>query len=286
MSVIPCRKNDALRIKIREYVEILKEEAHTLGNHGLDADEFYRSGVFRGAIERIRGQYAASMREKRDFVRHVLNYMQDRDYIQEWESAGESNRHDYSVLLNSRKTAVIELKGCLDGNNTTIFERPPHAEEFLVWGVCLNPSADPRHNAWSGIHTRLSAEIISEAKLVDGVIIWDMVCGTIGRPCPKTEESPERCTEVGPYQLVPPCVYVFPATIPSPRNNPHPPPQALQDLELLNAFHQCFGGMPEEVSYVDFEVHYAGSDIIRTTRVTRNGEIQRESDPTSIKRAK
>ena len=78
------------------------------------------------------------------------------------------------------QTAAIELKGCLDGNNTNIFERPPHAHEFIIWSVCTNPGADPRHNAWSGIHTRLSAEIISRHQLVDGIVIWDMVCGTIG----------------------------------------------------------------------------------------------------------
>ena len=32
-----------------------------------------------------------------------------------------------------------------------------------------------------------------------------------------------------------------PSYIPAPRNNPHPKAQALQDVELLNAFHQCFG---------------------------------------------
>ncbi|MGH2137807.1 hypothetical protein, partial [Enterococcus faecalis] len=76
---------------------------------------------------------------------------------------------DYTVALNSGKTAVIELKGCLDGNNTNIFERPPHANEFIIWSVCTNPGADPRRNAWSGIHTRLSAEIISRQQRVDGL---------------------------------------------------------------------------------------------------------------------
>lgn len=154
MSIIPCKQNAELRKQIEEYSETLKIEAYKLGDHGLSESEFYNSGLFRGAIERIRGQFSATMREKREFVQHVLNYMQDGGYILEWESAGEANRHDYSVKLNSGKTAVIELKGCLDGNNTNIFERPPHAQEFIIWGVCTNPGADPRRNAWSGIHTR------------------------------------------------------------------------------------------------------------------------------------
>jgi hypothetical protein len=284
MTIILCEQNAELRKQIKEYSEALKVEAHKLGNHGLSEAEFYNSGLFRGAIERVRGQFSATMREKREFVQHVLNYMQDQGFIQEWESAGEANRHDYSVLLNSGRTAIIELKGCLDGNNNNIFERPPHAHEFIIWSVCTNPGADPRHNVWSGIHTRLSAEIISRGQRIDGVLIWDMVCGTIGRPCPKLQKLPELFTNVGPFRLPPPCIYLFPATIPSPRNNPHPMAQSLDDVELLAAFNACFQGDAAEVNAVDFMVQYRGSDILRTTRVTRSGVVQQESAPTAIRR--
>ena len=206
MTVIPCSQNAELRGLIETYAEVLKTEAHKLGVHGLSEHEFYNSGLFRGAIERVRGQFSATMGEKRQFVRHILNHMQDHDFIVDWQSAGESNRHDYSVNMPSGRVAVIELKGCLDGNNTNIFERPPQAQEFIVWSVCTNPGADPRHNAWSGIHTRLGAEVISRQQRVDGVVIWDMVCGTLGRPCPKLAASPERATEIGPYKLPPPCL--------------------------------------------------------------------------------
>lgn len=285
MSIIPCEQNVKLRDQIEEFAETLKVEAHKLGNHGLDERQFYNSGLFRGAIERIRGQYSATMREKRDFVKHVLNHMQDNGFIQEWESAGEANRHDYSVKLNSGRIGVIELKGCLDGNNTNIFERPPHANEFIIWSVCTNTGADPRHNAWSGIHTRLSAEIVSRQQRVDGVIIWDMVCGTIGRSCPKTSRHPGRMTEVGPFALPPPCIYLMPATVPSPRNNPHPSAQNINDVHILKAFNDCFGGWDVELSHVDFEVGYHGADTVRTTRIKRNGVVTQESNPTAIRRS-
>jgi hypothetical protein len=194
------------------------------------------------------------------------------------------NRHDYSVNLPSGRVAVIELKGCLDGNNTNIFDRPPHAQEFVIWSVCTNPGADPRHNAWSGIHTRLSAEIISRQQRVDGLIIWDMVCGTIGRPCPKLETTPQRATVLGPYTLPPPCIYVFPATIPSPRNNPHPVAQALDDVQLLKAFNDCFNGVPDEINYVDFDVQHQGADTVRSTRIRRAEAIQQASNFTAIRR--
>lgn len=285
MSIIPCEQNAALREQIEQYSDILKVEAHKLGAHGLSEQEFYNSGLFRGAIERVRGQFSATMREKREFVRRVLNYMQDQKFILEWESAGDANRHDYSVRLPTGRVAIIETKGCLDGNNTNIFERPAHAHEFIVWSICTNPGADPRHNAWSGIHTRLSAEIISRSQRVDGLIVWDMVCGTIGRPCPKLASDPTRSTTVGPFTLPPPCIYLFPATIPGPRNNPNPAAQSITDVQLLNAFQQCFRGADDELNFVTFEVQYRGTDLVRTTKVERAGAVQRVSTPTAIQRA-
>jgi len=285
MSVIPCQQNAELQKLIQDYVEVLKTEAHKLGAHGLSEEEFYNSGLFRGAIERARGQFSATMRDKREFVRAVLNYMQDQNFIRDWEAAGEANRHDYVVHTNMGRVGVIELKGCLDGNNTNIFERPPHAQEFIIWSVCTNPGSDPRLNAWSGIHTRLSAEIISRQQRVDGVMIWDMVCGTVGRPCPKLTDAQERATAVAHYMLPPVCIYVLPATIASPRNNPHPTAQPLEDVHLLRAFHECFHGRDDEVNYVDFEVEHRGAETMRKTRIRRGGETVRESNFTAIQRA-
>ena len=284
MSVIPCEQNKELRRKIKEFAETLKTQSHTLGEHGLSEQEFYDSGLFRGAIERIRGQFAATMRGKREFVSAILDYLQEGGHIAEWKSTGESNRHDYTVTMNSGRTAVIELKGCLDGNNTNIFERPPNAREFVIWSVCTNPGADPRHNAWSGIHTRLSAEIISRTERVDGVIIWDMVCGTLGRPCPKISSDARRATTVGSYRLPPPCIYVMPATIPSPRNNPSPKAQNLDDVEILAAFNACFGGRDEEINFIDFEVGYQENDTVRTTKIRRDSKEQKVSEATKIQR--
>jgi hypothetical protein len=285
MSIIPCSDNEELRKKIELYAETLKVEAHKLGTHGLDEAEFYNSGLFRGAIERIRGQFSATMGAKREFVTYVLNYMEDGGFISGWESAGDSNRYDYAVTLKGGKISVIELKGCLDGNNTNIFERPAQAQEFIIWSVCTNPGADPRRNAWSGIHTRLSAEIITRSQQVDGVVIWDMVCGTIGRPCPKIALDESRKTEVGPFLLPPACLYVFPSTIPHPRNNPAPAAQSLSNVGFLQAIHDCFKGKSDEVNYVDFQVSYRDTDIIRKTIVRRAGAVQMESGETAIRRS-
>ncbi len=284
MSVIPCEQNDGLREAIEAYAEVLRQEAHKLGDHGLSEHDFHASGLFRGAIERVRGQFSAGMAEKREFVRQVLNHMQDQGFIAEWESAEAANRHDYEVILNSGRVAVIELKGCLDGNNTNIFERPPNAQEFIIWSVCTNEGADPRRNARSGIHTRLSTEIIVREQRVDGVIIWDMVCGTFGRPCPKLGGVVGRITEIGRYRLPPPCIYVLPDTIPHARNNPDARAQRLADVELLTAFHDCFGGQAPEVNYVDYRAEQREADTYRSTRITRAGQEAMSTRATPIRR--
>lgn len=285
MTGIPCEANAVLRAKIEAFAEDLKARAHELGGHGLTEEEFYNSGLFRGAIERVRGQFSASMQEKRELLKYILNTLEDDKLILGWRSAGGSNRHDYAVDLVSGRTAVIELKGCLDGNNTTIFQRPPHANEFILWSVCTNPGADPRHNLWSGIHTRLGADIIERHEQVDALVVWDMVCGTVGRPCPKIAADPSRVTIIGPYRLPPPCLYLFPSTIPTPRNNPKPAPHSLRDLEFLSLLAKRFGVLDQEVSTVEFEVRYKGVDIERLTTIQSAGRLQRTSSWTPIRRA-
>lgn len=86
--------------------------------------------------------------------------------------------------------------------------------------------------------------------------------------------------------LPPPCIYVFPNTIASARDNPRPPAQALNNVSILKALHECFGGRDDEVNYVDFEVEQQGNDTMRKTRITRGGAVQRESRMTVMKRSK
>jgi hypothetical protein len=238
----------------------------------------------RSAIERIRGQYSATTRDKKLFCTHVLNYMQDHKYISNWESAAEANRYDYEVVFADGRIAAIETKGCLDGNNTNIFERPPQANEFIIWSLCSNPGADPGHNAWSGINARLSAEIISRRQIVDGVVIWDMFCATLQRPCPKTANAPERLTVVANYQVPPPCIYVLPETVPHPRNNPHPVAQTIENVRFLKALHECFGGRDDEVNFVDFDIVHKGASVARRTRIRRGDTVVKESQMRAIRR--
>lgn len=284
MSIIPCEQNEGLRDQIERFAEVLKTNAHLLGDHGLDEKDFYNSGLFRGAVERVRGQFSATTRGKREFVQHVLNHMEDGGFIAGWDLTENVNRNDYSIRLTSGRIAIIDLKGCLDGNNTNIFERPSGADEFVIWSVCTNPGADPRRNTWSGIHTRLSADMISRNRQVDGLIVWDMVCGTIGRPCPKiASDAAPRLTDIGPFRVPPACIYLFPDTIPT-IAAPMASAQPIDAVELLSAFHRCFQGLDHEVNHVDFELRQADDEMMRKTTVRRNGAVQQVSKMTAIRR--
>ena len=284
MNVIPCKQDQELSKLVDEYADALKTNAHVLGNHGLSEDQFYDSGVFRGAIERIRGQFSAETSGKRDFARCILNYMQDRKFIAEWESTAGDNRHEYTVKLPSGKIGVLELKGCLDGNNSTIFERPEHADEFVIWSLCQNAAADPRLNVWSGLHTRLSSEMLARKQRIDGVIVWDMVCGTIGRKCPKLDGHPDRVSNVAHYSVPPTCIYVLPRTLPEFPEKLTTAAQSISDVELLQSFHSCFGGLDQEINYVDFELAENNGTVKRRTRVRRDEVTVRESNWTIIRR--
>lgn len=112
---------------------------------------------------------------------------------------------------------------------------------------------------------------------VDGLIIWDGTCGTAAKPCPKLAGRRDRITALAQYELPPPCIYVMPSTIASPRNNPRPVAQPVSDIQLLRAFHECFGGRDEELNFVDFEVEHRGTDTVRKTRITRGDQIVKES---------
>src|SRR5262249_26706823 len=83
--------------------------------------------------------------------------------------------------------------------------------------------------------------MIVRGQRVDGVIIWDWVCGCAGRPCPKLGgDQATRRTAIGPYSPPPPCIYVFPGAIPS-AEAPLATAQPLASVELLAAFHAAFG---------------------------------------------
>jgi hypothetical protein len=170
-DVIPCSLAPESRVRIVRYAEELKMAAPQVGSHGLSEEVFWNSGLFQSAIERLRGSQAASTAVKRKFLEEVLGYLKSKKAINSFSFTGAGDRHDYQIEMPDGRRTVFEAKGCLDGNNTNIFQRPPGADEFFIWSLCQNSGADPRHNAWSGIHTRLGAAVLAENQRVDALII-------------------------------------------------------------------------------------------------------------------
>jgi len=268
--IIACELLPQVKKTIENYADELVRDAHTIGSHGLTQQQFQESGIFRSALERLRGIQAASMAEKRAFMEAILDYLQRKGKVRRWKFTGAGERHDYQIKMPDGRISIVETKGCLDGNNTNIFERPPNADEFVIWSLCQNPGSDPRKNAWSGIHTRLGAEVIHRRQKVDGVVIWDMVCGTPGRPCPKLQKDPARSIRLDRGVVPPPCIYLFPRSIPDPRSNPDPPCWSLTEVRLLQALHEAFKGDDEDVVQVHIEARMSGSDVERRTRFLRH----------------
>jgi hypothetical protein len=53
-----------------------------------------------------------------------------------WDFIGSRGRQDYRVDLPDGTSVAVEAKGCPDGNNTNIWDRPQWADEFVVWSLC------------------------------------------------------------------------------------------------------------------------------------------------------
>lgn len=144
--ITSCSLSPARKAAIDSFAERLREIAPTIAPTGLAERDFWDSGLFQGAIERLRGQNAATMAQKREFIAEILCHLQQSKSIRGWSTTGGADRHDYEITMDDGSVTVVEAKGCLDGNNTVIYQRPPNADQFVLWSLCQNSGADPRHN--------------------------------------------------------------------------------------------------------------------------------------------
>jgi hypothetical protein len=281
--IIPCSLPPERAGLIERFADELMAAAHRIGTHGLSEEEFRDSRILQAAIEKLRGRTAASTAEKHVFLKEILHHLQAREKIAGFGYTGAADRHDYEIKMLDGRVAIFEAKGCLDGNNTNIFQRPQNADEFFIWSLCQNPGADPKHNAWSGIHTRLGGTIIAEKEPVNGLVIWDMLCGTAARPCPK---KLDRFTTLASGRAVPPpCIYLFPRTIPDPRNNPEPMPWQLGEVEFLQLLYDEFKCTSQDVIEVRLKTRMEGANVQRRTVLSQGAVVVAESDWTTLRRA-
>jgi len=252
----PCRhtfdRNMVKRLKTLLH-ELPEEHPEVLTKHDISPTDYPL--LFNSAIQSLRGTSAATTTDKRRFVAQILNFMKEQSLIAEWQDLRTQGRNDYRVNLPNGRSIAIEAKGCPDGNNMTIYERPSWAEEFIIWSQCPDSLAkDPGAGVWSGISTRLFPHMMeSDTQRVDALIFYDGRCASSFRQCPYqfgiTSSLREAATKIPGYPeadwMSAPCVYLLPRTKAHYTSNPKPPLTSLNDSEFVTALLRAFG-VPEE----------------------------------------
>jgi hypothetical protein len=180
----------------------------------------------------------------------VLKHGTRSGAFKSWRSVGTAGRNDFRVELPDGTLVSIEAKGCPDGNNTNIWDRPSWADEFFVWCQCPESLVhQPGEGVWSGIATRLLPKVAAERVVVDGFIFWDGRCGSQLRNCPKdfgvtgplrSEATPIASQVDKPDWLPPPCIYLLPRSAPNVMNNPRPQIHSLATLGFATALLRLF----------------------------------------------
>lgn len=253
--------------------------------------------LLKMAVESMRGTQGADPAAKRRFVGAVLDHMQSVGAVSGWEFIGSRRRQDYRVNLPDGTPVCIEQKGCGDGNNTTIWDRPTWAQEFIIWSLCQDSlQYHPGHGVWSAISTRLVPKIIHERQAVDAFILYDARCGSDLRPCPKAygvHGVRARATDIegqsqpavtgggsGVGWLPPPSIYLFPRSVPDAPSNPSPPPHTATTCRFAHAMLTAFGVPDDEMANYVHRVH--ASVELRADGVYRKVVINHGQEPLPI----
>jgi hypothetical protein len=249
-TCLPCRHTvDVTTItRLADLLKDLhKQVPSLLEKHEVPPDVYPE--VFRGAVESIRGTFAATVAEKKKFIEAVLERMKTSGNVVTWEFVGTRGRHDYRVELRRGRFVSIEAKGCPDGNNTTIWTRPDWADEFVVWCQCPESFRhQPGTGVWKGLANRLFPKILRDGQLVDAFVYYDSRCGSGLRPCPKkygltgmrATATPGIDGQGGRDWLPPPSVYLLPRQKPHPATNPNPQLHDLSTCQFVPALLRTF----------------------------------------------
>lgn len=250
-DTLPCRHgfpSHSIETAKELLIRLPQTSPELLRQANIPAEEWLP--LLRAAVESMRGTSSATGTDKRRFISAVLDYCVQRKVIDSWEFVGSDGRQDYRVNLPDGTAAAIEAKGCPDGNNTTIWDRPSWADEFIVWSLCPESLAhDPGKGVWSGVATRLIPKVAAERKVVDAFIFWDGRCGTSRRQCPKAygvrgalrADATDLVGQAGKEDWVPPpCIYLFPRSYPSVPHNLKPSIHTVETCRFARALLDAF----------------------------------------------
>ena len=267
-DTLPCRSGfpaSSIDAAKRILTDLPQTSPGLLEQADIAPDEW--SPLLRAAVESIRGTSSATTIDKRRFIGAVLKHCQQRSLIDSWSFIGSGGRQDYRVTLPDGTSVAVEAKGCPDGNNTTIWDRPQWADEFVVWSLCPESLAhNPGHGVWSGVSIRLLPKIAAEKTVVNAFIFWDARCGTRLRNCPKdygvSGSLRAEATEIEsqaskPGWVPPPCIYLFPRSAPTVPHNLKPAVHTIASSKfahmLLEAFNVPENEMPSYVHAAEVE---------------------------------
>lgn len=206
----PCRHHGAPpEDLINQVVNLLmndlaKDETY-LNSKGIGVGEFERA--LPAAIESIRGSWAASNRDRREFAERVIKHLAYSKVIKGYDIPKYGDNTIYRLMLKDGKQVGVIQKGCPDGaHSSTKWERPSWADELYLWWLCSSLKSEPGEHIWKGV-ARVGKKVARETdNQLDGVIFFNGLCGSPERPCPK---GPRVTTKDG-LMLPPPCIYVFP----------------------------------------------------------------------------
>jgi hypothetical protein len=271
---LPCRSGfstSSLKAAKRILNDLPQTSPELLEQSDISPDEWVP--LLRAAVESMRGTSSATGTDKRRFIDAVLRYCAQRGLIDSWGFIGSSGRQDYRVTLPDGTDVAIEAKGCPDGNNTNIWDRPSWADEFIVWSLCPESLAhNPGHGVWSGVAIRLLPKVAAERKVVDAFVYWDARCGTKLRRCSKDfgvygdlrKQATDIDSQAGKSQWVPPpCIYLFPKNAPTVPHNLKPAVHTIQSSRFARMLLEAFN-VPQD----------AMKDYVHTAEVEAKGTAQ------------
>jgi hypothetical protein len=267
-DTLPCRSDFQGSVEVAKQIltELPETSPELLAQANIHPSDW--ALLLRATVEKMRGENAATIKDKQRFIDAVLGYCKQRGVIKSCEfigsGAGRRRRQDYEVVLPDNTRVCVEAKGCGDGNNMNIWDRPSWADEFVVWSLCPESLAkDPGMGVWSAVSNRLMQKITVEQQRVEAFIFWDDRCGTPLRKCPKNfgvhgdlrSLATDLEGQAGAEDWIPPpCVYLFPKSWPTVPAYRKPKINTVSSCKFVQALLSAFN-VPSEAA--DDYVHSA-----------------------------
>ncbi len=284
MPILPCSHDQAALAQINPAIDLLRnlDDRHpdVLRSAGVNPEDYHPKRIFRSAVETIRGSFiASSLTQRHQMVADVLSRLANSAKIGGFEPTKKATRHDFTIILTERPrvAAALDVKGG-EGNSITITERPPWAQEFVMWchldGSIIN---QPSQGVHSIVVNRLANDLMRRGKVVDAIFFKDQLCGCPLRRCPKYKAHVTN-------DQISPDIFLMPRERPTPQQ-PSPPTHSLESLYLPAMVLDVFGVAPRDRAKHTWsvEIHLVSAArrgrqvYMRRTRILHLGRVMEES---------